>query len=151
MDIRWILYGHIPKIGMEKYFRELQDSYVKTTLDASVTPKRLELMEPVYRETLKKISKTPQDFDQKFKRIDGIIDAKRIHESVFISQTLRARALSEQTAIEAIDYGHKLMCAALLINPQGSIQVVNEVKFLQRTATWLQTWGKRGFGYFVLR
>jgi hypothetical protein len=158
MDLQWVLYGHIPKIGMEKRFRELEEAFVEMTYDSSLTEEQKDIFEKEYRKKLTQISRTPKDFDPKFEKAHGIIDGGRIHKCMLLPVQLRARALNEQTAIEAIDFGIKIM-QTLRVQHEDKTTIVSdktfaierEFNFLRNTATCLLTWGKRGFGYFVLR
>lgn len=169
MNIKWVLYGHIPKVGMERRFREIENNYVKMIYDSSLSEKDREFLDAEHRRIFASICRTPKDFDEKFDPSNGIVDGGRVHGCQLLPAPLRARALIEQTAPEAIDYGDKMMSAVRMVrdstpgskselnyvlnynsNPNPLI-IERDLNFLRNTAMWLITWGKRGFGYFVLR
>lgn len=154
--VSWVLYGYTPKIGQEEQFKFLEEAFIKAVFNASLTMLQKKNLEHHYRNEIEKISKTPYDFVTDLKKEDLTIDAGRILTCEILPQQLRNRAGVDQTAIEAIDYGSKLMQAVRsplvdLKREGGKFGIERDLNFIRNTAQWLLTWGKRGFGYFVIR
>ncbi len=134
---QWILNPVIPKPGYAREFRIIREAMLMGPDDLDQLIKKLD-----------KISATPKSFKPDYKSKEGILDVDRVVNSLILPAELRARATVEQLAVEAIDYGQKINRFIRAIpNPEKNFEIEREINYLRNVASWLLTWGKRGFGY----
>jgi len=153
--ISWVLNERVPKPGMDSRFLDLM------RLRESVEEKDRRALNKV----LADISRCPKEFDDKFEPALAKRDGGRIYSSTLLSTPLRSNAIYNQTGIGAHDYGIRLMRVVRLVRKDLKEQpklnrsedkgvdfaLAREVNFLQITARWLITWGRRGFGYSAVK
>lgn len=138
---QWILQSVIPRPGFARDFRMLTEAMLRNPDKMSDYQKKIE-----------KIIYTPKTFKPDFKKSDGILDVEKVISSTILPAELRARATVEQISVEAIDYGFKINRFVRTFQGVGkSYEAEREINYLRNVASWLTTWGKRGFGYTAVQ
>lgn len=149
MRIQWVLHDRTPKPGLASQFDEISKMYAQVASNRSLSESQRLIENGRIDKALAAISRTPNYFDENFNEKMKKVDVTALYTSPLLSPAMRDRALLEQTAIGAYDYGTRLMRAVRMIDVPFSRS--DETKFLRRTGMWLSTWGQRGFGYFVIK
>lgn len=150
--MKWVLHARIPVAGHVSQYQELMKKYSEIMFAPSFDISRKNSVLESWESEIKNISKKPSDFVPNITEEELSFNALRICTSSYLTPHLRNRATINQSAVEAYDYGDKIM---KLLKEKGeisqeSLSVSREINYLRNASIWLKSWGKRGFGYLVI-